>query len=289
MLKWLTQTLGKFSRTDTVNGIRPKLVQLALDQLANRPGWQSNMRSLLVTIDKWAAPRELLARQITFGVQIVGYEGGHVPWTDAQVALGYAHARYDFPKVIKLMSKLGQRGSDIVRLRLNDIAHEENPLNGQRVPGIKLAQQKTGLGLWVPFDEELADLIETWRPEILARGAPWLLVRSPQGAPYERKVMTVDWQAERRQDALRGLADLGYRTRANKPVVLHGLRGTRVVSLRKAGASVPMISAMIGMSANMVARYSRFADQVDLALAAVHKLDFGTARTKTTPVKSVSA
>ena len=64
-------------------------------------------------------------------------------------------------------------------------------------------------------------------------------------------------------------------------LVLHGLRATAVVRARKAGASVLQIASMFGMSEPMVARYSRLAEQEEMALAAVHYLD-------RTPVNSVS-
>jgi hypothetical protein len=56
-------------------------------------------------------------------------------------------------------------------------------------------------------------------------------------------------------------------------LVLHGLRATAVVRARKAGATDLQIASMYGMSVPMVSRYSRLADQSDMALAAVHFLD----------------
>jgi hypothetical protein len=56
-------------------------------------------------------------------------------------------------------------------------------------------------------------------------------------------------------------------------VVMHGLRGTAVVRLRRAGAAIPQISDMVGMSAQMVTRYCRYSVQRENALAAVHILD----------------
>jgi len=60
---------------------------------------------------------------------------------------------------------------------------------------------------------------------------------------------------------------------AEAGLVMHGLRGTAVVRLRRGGASVPQICDMVGMSEQMVARYCRFSNQRDNALAAVHYLD----------------
>lgn len=287
ILNWINRVLGRCSTLDAVNGIRPKLVQLAIDQIANTPGQQKNVLALLKTIDGWAAPREYLLRSITHGVKAVSHEGGHIPWTQPQVAIGYQHASEKLPRAIKLMAHLGQRRSDIVRMRLNDIVHEDSPFDGRRVPGINVLQQKTGLRLWIPFDEEIADLIETWRSDIRNAGAPWLLVTRPDGSPFAPKQLTERWTAEREgNEALRGLAEVGYKTKNDASLVLHGLRGTRVVSLRKAGKTVPMICSMIGMSQSMVMRYSRFADQVELALAAVHNLNAETTGERVVQLKT---
>jgi hypothetical protein len=56
-------------------------------------------------------------------------------------------------------------------------------------------------------------------------------------------------------------------------VALHGLRGFAVVRLRRAGANTGQIADMVGMSEQMVKRYSRFSRQRENALAAVHYLD----------------
>jgi hypothetical protein len=54
---------------------------------------------------------------------------------------------------------------------------------------------------------------------------------------------------------------------------MHGLRGTAVVRLRRAGAPVLQICDMVGMSPQMVTRYCRYSVQRENALAAVHILD----------------
>jgi hypothetical protein len=59
-------------------------------------------------------------------------------------------------------------------------------------------------------------------------------------------------------------------------LVLHGLRATAVVRLRRAGATTGQIAGMVGMSEVMVNRYCRFSVQRENALAAVHYLDTRT-------------
>lgn len=61
-------------------------------------------------------------------------------------------------------------------------------------------------------------------------------------------------------------------------LVLHGLRATAVVRLRRAGATTGQIAGMVGMSEPMVNRYCRKSVQRENALAAVHYLDARTKR-----------
>ena len=261
IIGWAHATLGKFSATDPKDGIRPKLVQEAIDTLADRPGQQSNARALLTALDTWAEPREMLVRSITRGVKVLGSEGGHTPWSDAQAAHGEQNAPWPFNRAIPLMAHLGQRGSDIVRMRFTDIEEHRHPITGTSYPGINLTTKKVGLKLWVPFTEPLIELVREWKRE--AR-PPWYLLAQPNGQPYQRTYLSWHWWTERKQ--LEPLVDM----------VLHGLRGTCVVRYRKAGATIPEICATIGMSPPMVERYCRFADRVDLAIAAVHRLSLGT-------------
>jgi integrase len=77
---------------------------------------------------------------------------------------------------------------------------------------------------------------------------------------------TGHWNDERDNNpALKPLSEAG--------LVIHGLRATAVVRARRAGATVLEIASMYGMTEPTVARYSRLADQRDMALGAVVRLD----------------
>lgn len=261
-LRWAHDALGQIP----VEELRPSLIQFALDHLADRPAAQLIARAVLGTVEKWAIVREKLPRQIVLGTEVIGCDGGHKPWTDSQVALVQRHARPDLARVVTLMVNTGQRGSDVVRMRLSDIEEQPNPLTGEMHQGINVVQQKTGLRLWVPFTDELTAAVAIWRKDILP---PWLLVTKPNGKPFGRPNLSWAWGKER--DTNRELATI-----SEAGLTLHGLRATCVVRLRKAGASVLQICSMVGMSEPMVSRYSRLADQKDMALAAVHRLNVRT-------------
>lgn len=148
----------------------------------------------------------------------------------------------------------GQRGSDLVRMRWTDIeVHEGHP-------GIRVVQLKTGLELWVPFTGMLQTALAMWQRR------PGFILLKEDGHPWSRTQLSSRWLRERdRRLALAPLKDAG--------LVMHGLRGTAVVRLRRAGATVPQICDMVGMSDKMVARYCRHSVQRENALAAVYALD----------------
>jgi integrase len=111
------KTLGEVS----IDEIRPALVQAFLDGLSDRPGMQKVAQTALKAVEKWALVRDLLAYPITTGTEAKGSGGGHIPWTEEQVALAEQHARPYLARVITLAANTGQRGSDLVKMRWSDI------------------------------------------------------------------------------------------------------------------------------------------------------------------------
>lgn len=243
--------------------IRPSLVQAFLDGLAATPGRQKNARVALKAVEKYALVRDLLPYPILTGTETIKMDGGHEPWPDDMVKLALAHARPDLARVIMLAVELGQRGSDIIKMRWSDIEEQADPITGELRPGIHVIQKKTGVRLWIPFTQTMAAAIEKWRP---TRKPPFFLVRRADGTSFERSGLSWAWNHERAtNEALAPLEAAG--------LVLHGLRATAVVRARQRGATVLQISSMFGMSESMVARYSRLADQREMAMAAVHHID----------------
>jgi hypothetical protein len=113
----------------------------------------------------------------------------------------------------------------------------------------------------VPFTAELSAILPTWE-----RRPPFFLVLKPDGTTYTREHLSWHWNNERDSNpALAPLKEAG--------LVLHGLRATAVVRARRAGATVLEIASMFGMPEPTVARYSRLADQRNMALGAVCHLD----------------
>lgn len=251
--------LGEIS----VLAIRPSLVQAFLDGLSDTPGRQKCAKTALKAVERFALVRDLLPYPITTGTETIKMDGGHEPWSDEMVRLALAHARPDLARVVMLAVETGQRGSDILKMRWTDLEDQVDPHTGEQRPGIHVIQKKTGVRLWIPFTREMAAAIDAWRP---TRRPPFFLVLRADGTPFERGLLSWAWNHERdHKPALAPLKEAG--------LVLHGLRSTAVVRARQRGATVLQISSMFGMSEPMVARYSRLADQREMAMAAVHHID----------------
>lgn len=245
----------------SIQSIRPALVQAFLDGLSGRPGKQEKALKALKAVERWAIVRDILPRSITIGVETGKREGGHVPWTDEQVEIAEKHARQDLARVVTLAANTGQRISDLVRMGPTDL----EIYNG--ILGINVTQKKTGRQVWIPITSPLKAAMETWE----RRPGPYLL--SPKGQQWDTVWLASSWGTERETNPqLAPLRRQGERPQ-DKERVIHGLRGTACVRLRRAGATIPQIADMVGMSTEVVAVYCRFSIQRENAVAAVLHLE----------------
>ena len=236
--------------------VRPALVQGFLDGLAHKPGSQTNARVALKALEAWAVVRDLIPYPITTGTVVTKPDGGHKPWTDRQIECAELHADPDISRAITLAASTGQRGSDLIKMCWTDIEKNEGR------PGINVVQRKTGNELWIPMTRHLQEVMETWErrpgPILLCNGKPW----------GTRAQFTMAWTYER---------DTNAELVPCRGMVLHGLRASACVRLRRLGATESQISDMVGLSVPMVTRYCRQSAQKDNAMAAVHYLDIQTA------------
>lgn len=137
--------------------------------------------------------------------------------------------------------------------------------------GINVTQQKTGVKIWIPITAAVAHKIENW-----PRDNEVILTRS-SGKPWKnRKELASRWEYERNHNPRLAICS---------DLVLHGLRASSCIRLRRAGATVLQISDMIGLSPKMVGRYCRLADQQLNALAAVELIDRADRERSSTKIK----
>lgn len=242
----------------SIEEIRPSLVQAFLDGLSDFPGKQTNARAAIKALEKWALVRDLLPRSITLGTEAIRSRGGHKPWTTHQIDLAIKHARPDLARAVHLAIETGQRGSDLVKMQWRDLETHNGRL------GINLTTKKTTLKLWVPFSLGFAEIIETWEKKL-----PGFLILSPQARPYSREWLSKEWSLEKATNP--NLIEL-----KNLKLTLHGLRASTVIRLRGEGYTTLEIANLIGMSEAMVARYSRFADQIEMATKSRERVENST-------------
>jgi integrase len=240
-----------------VSDMRPSIIQAFLDGLSDKPGAQQLAYTALRSLESWAVVRDVIKVPITTGCKIIGCDGGREPWPDDLVLLAEEHARPDLARMVTLAANTGQRGSDLVRMRWQDIEpfSANNP-----APGIRVTQAKTGKRLWVPFTQALIRKLETWEKR------PGFLVVKPSGEPFTRPQLSDAWTKER--DTNPKLMPL-----RSPPLSFHGLRATAVLRLRRSGVSKPLIADTVGMSGPMVDHYCKLSEQRDNALAAVNQME----------------
>lgn len=212
--------------------LRPGLIREVMEGLADRTGAANNFLGTIRALSKWGIARDYFTHALTTGVEPYPKTGGHKPWTPAQLAAAEKHLTGMVRRGWLLARYTGQRGSDVVRLGETFI--DEG--------GFRLEQKKTGREIWCPIDDALAAEMRTWER------VPGPYLRHSRGH-YTRSILDKHFAAQRDQ-----IPDLAGCT-------LHGLRGTRVIELRRAGLTPLQIQDQVGMSLAMIERYCRFADK----------------------------
>ncbi|UMA65699.1 integrase [Roseivivax marinus] len=219
--------------------LRPKHVNALIQKIgAEKPGTANNVLSALKAMTKWAnGPVELLAHEPTTGVIPFPKGEGHRPWTEEQLAYAEEHFTGMIRRFFFLSRYTGQRISDVVRLSPNDV--DEG--------GFARPQKKSGVRPWCPIFPELEAEMSKWE----RRPGPYLLqeVGRSVGKPFSTNQMWKEFNKERaKHPVLAG-------------VVPHGLRANAVIRLREGGLTALQISDFVGLSVDMVERYSRHADR----------------------------
>jgi integrase len=240
--------------------LRPALIQAYFDGLAGRPGKQAAALAALKQLERFAVVRDLLPRQITLGVEVEDSDGGHIPWSEEQVAFAEKALGWDLSRAITLAANTGQRGSDIIRMGWSDIESYGG------ADGINVKQQKTGRQVWVPITSPLAAAMKTWEK------LPGPFLRRADGCLWTRKQLTDSWTYQRDHNDLFASYRLCGPDK-DRPLCLHGLRGHACVRLLRAGANTRQVADCVGMSEEMVANYTRFSVQRENATAAIFHME----------------
>lgn len=225
-------------------GLKPQHVQALMDEMAIMPGAANNTLAVIKALSAWGRKRGHFPHSLAEGIAPFKSQGGHKPWTAAQMQAAEQHFTGAIRRAYFLARYTGQRGSDVIRLGETFIDDG----------GFKLRQKKNGKtqgDIWCPIEPALEAEMASWNRE------PGPYLRQENGKPYNKRLLELHFKSAR--EAVHELVD----------VTLHGLRGTRVIELRQRGDNDLQIQDQVGMSLAMIGHYCRFADKKANGKAAV--------------------
>jgi integrase len=221
------------------------------DRFANTPRKADYAWSTLSRILSFAKDRGLiLSNPCQGGGRLYSADRTDKLWRDEDVSAFLAAAGSELALAMMLALWTGQRQGDLLRL----------PWSGYDGRCIRLRQSKTGRRITLPVGEPLRILLDR-----TARLGPMILTTS-RGTPWTSDGFRASW---RKACAKAGVTDLTF----------HDIRGSAVVRLALADATVPQIATFTGHSLRDVeaildAHY--LGRDVKLAEIAVMKLETRT-------------
>lgn len=167
------------------------------------------------------------------------------PWTQAQIEAMRMTAKQGLRTALYLALYTGQRQADIMSMTW---ARDKK----QR---IEVRQEKTGNIVSIPIHRDLRSYLST-----IEKNSSTNMVVSSKGVPYKQNHFKHEWKDEMNRFGIQG-------------VVFHGLRKNATNSLLEAGCTEHEVSAITGMSAQMVRHYAKRVNQSKLADSAMAKLE----------------
>lgn len=261
------------------------------DSMAATPGMANHMLSVGRTLWGWAAPLSIVDGNPFAGIaDLETGDNGHIPWPAWCSDYVCKTAPVDLVRMIRLGLATCQRESDLIRM---GPGHREGPGVWCRPKKTRKKRKSFNIPL-TPADALMLDrwadapmmfTSTRWRAPI-ARHHADVYLYSPRGRPYTTTSLQARWQRWlKRTEAGRDMCKLwqswvadmvrkyewDISAEARNPTI-HGLRGAGILIRRAEGHDVDQISNDVGMSRQMVERYMRFRDQMQVAAAGQTRL-----------------
>jgi hypothetical protein len=264
-----------------VRDLTPAGVLAARDALKTTPGMANHMLSCGRTVWNWAIPLDMadnnpFERIKPFDVP----DRGHVPWPQWVTDYVITHATPDLVRMTRLGIMTCQRESDLIRM-----GPEQRDRTGVWCRPKKTRRRRRAF--FIPLQAADALELDRWaETPITFTNSRWkapihdLYLYSPRAAPYtetsiraryhrwlkrtpEGKELGKRWQQWVADQVRKYEWDIEADDAANPTI--HGLRGTGILLRYSLGYEVDQIANDIGMSRQMVERYMRFKDQMEIA------------------------
>ncbi len=216
------------------------------DGFVNMPAKANNLMATISRLYSFGIDRGLVAVNPVANMKKMKI-GEWRPWTHEEVEAFRASAPKQMRLALDLALYTGQRLSDVIKMRWNQI----------KDGGIEVTQQKTGTKVWIPLHRNLRATLD----EVADKTAVMILT-SATGIPYK-----ADYLKHKFKEAVRA-------AKLPDDLVFHGLRKTAAVMLAEAGCTTEQIKAITGHRTDqMAAYYSKQANQKVLAMAAIDKFE----------------
>jgi hypothetical protein len=262
------------------------------DSMKDRAGMANHMLSVGRTIYGWASSIGVQSNPFLGVKDLDTLDKGHVPWPGWAVDAVCKEASPDLVRMVKLGLMTCQRESDLIRM---GPAHRNANPRGLWCRPKKTRKKRKAF--CIPLTAADSITLDRWETTAItftasrwlkpiARHNPDLYLYSPRGVAYSETSLRARWHRWLATPAGEALCkswrawiaemvkryewdfeegDLLYPT-------IHGLRGTGILIRRAAGHDIDQISNDIGMSRQMVERYMRFRDQMEVAAAGQARL-----------------
>jgi len=215
--------------------------------LADRPQAANQLRKILRALMQHAIEINMRADDPTKDVKRMKSRSDfHHPWTEIEIAQFEAHWPTGTRErlALGLLLYSGQRSGDVRRMGSQHIEAGD----------IRVRQEKTGTELLIPIHPRLREILDATPSNHLT------FIVNDHGGPYTAGSFA-NWFKKACRAS--GLAHCSA----------HGLRHAAARRLAQAGATPHEVAAITGhRSLNEVARYTRSADQRNLAAAALSKV-----------------
>lgn len=241
---------------DPVASLEAFEIQKVLDKaFRETPAAGRVFRSTLSRLISWGIPRGYRSDNPVDHTETPDSAGTYSPWPPEAFELFFEHARVDLHLAVYSGLFTGQRKVDVLKMRRPLAAATEMPLVAQktsdRVP-VQIHSEYRSLIDAAPVDSDSPSIALHLR----ADGVAW---------SYEGFKTAWGRELDKPEMAL-------FRRRR---WVFHGLRKNAVNMLLEVGCSEEHVSAIVGMSAAMVHRYSKEVSKFRLARSAMKLLESG--------------
>ncbi|SEB95207.1 hypothetical protein [Bradyrhizobium erythrophlei] len=239
---------------DPVETLEATTIQGVLDKgFADTPSAGRVFRSTLSRIISWGIPRGFRKDNPVEHTERYDSEGTYSPWPPEAFDVFFEHARVDLHLAVYSGLFTGQRKVDVINMLRPKSTDTGIPLIAQktqdRIP-VQIHSEYRGLIDAAPTDKDKPQL----RLHLRADGEPWSYegFKTAWGRALDKKPMAM------------------FR---EKRLVFHGLRKNAVNMLLEVGCTEEEVSAIVGMSAQMVHHYSKEVSKFRMAKRAMQILE----------------